>query len=380
MLIGFLSDAHLWSYAAHGGPREGGINLRGRLCLATLRRALEALVEDLGAEVVFVLGDLYDGPRPEHALVAATADVFQAYRLPYGVHFLAGNHDQSSYDAGDTALAMFRHLPMMHVWDRPGVWGPAVTGTRGTAWRVVLAPYRPEPPAAWLPELLAKHPGPKVLFGHFGLKHGRTPPELARSPQSVDVVELFEVCAAHDVRVAAVGHWHEAYWHTSGPDGATTLVQCGTLIPSGWRDPGLSTGYGGAYVLDTDTWEFRRATVPGPRFCVVRSAAELGRLVADRDALAGTSLYVRWLAAPGENLGACRDTLGVLQDGGVLAGHEVVPDAKAHEAKTRDAAERAAHAGTTEAAIREYIGAMPLDADILPGEVEAVVNTHLEEP
>jgi hypothetical protein len=58
-------------------------------------------------------------------------------------------------------------------------------------------------------------------------------------------------------------HKHDMRW----------IMQIGSLCPTGWDNAGLD-GYGTVALWDTDTQALTWRVLPGPRFCVARSADE----------------------------------------------------------------------------------------------------------
>lgn len=245
--IAYVADVHVGNVKMHGGPVTAGLNKRCREIVGTLRRAvIEA--EKRSCTGFVVLGDLFDGTKPEPQVIAA---VQQAFDTKMEVLLEMGNHDMVSTMAGDHALAPL--VPVVSVAERP-----AVLNVGGLSH--VVVPYEPGPAIDWLPKRLDElKPQGGVLALHLGLSDGNTEKWLQGAADSVPVAFLKALMDKHHIVRALAGNWHT-------PRDWPNITQVGTLCPTGWDNPGLN--YGRMMIWDGTTLETVR--IPGPRFINVK--------------------------------------------------------------------------------------------------------------
>lgn len=254
-----VADPHIGNHKLFGGETHGGLNWRCMMALKSLELAVDqAIIQECDAFVV--LGDLFDSHRPSPPVIAAVQTIFSKFETGLGRHvfLIAGNHDKSSEDPGDNALAPLR--PVATVIDSK----PMMLDVSGSA--VLLGPYRAEPATLWIREYLEMLDGSAtktLLATHVGLIDDHTPPWLRDAHDAVPA-SMFE---KHHVMA---GNWHA--FNSFGVSGC----QCGALTPTGFDNPeGPSSGfvrYGSMLV-----WEGRwlpRYVIDGPRFYVEHYVTE----------------------------------------------------------------------------------------------------------
>jgi hypothetical protein len=373
--ICFVADVHVGNSKVFSGVRELGMDERCRQRVACLRAAV-AVARERGADAFVVCGDLFDAVDPDPRLVA---EVQRALGDIPAVLIL-GNHEMVSANAGDHALAPLE--PIARVVDRPAV-------VRAGGVDVVCVPYRPGPARAWLARAIDEALGssalgggigravPRVLALHLGISDASTPFYLDGAEDSVSIDLVSALAAARGAGLVVAGNWHRRVsWRTR--DGVDVL-QVGALCPTGFADAGLR-GFGGvAVVVDGELAEV--VDVPGPRFLKCSGAAPV-MLAEVRAAAAvvrggGGCLYVSASVPPSEDRGAVTRALEDLRAAGEIAGGRVHGDAALVAAAANDAAARAAQAVDFEAAVRGYVSAMALDADVDRGELAEVCVMYL---
>lgn len=353
--IAWCSDTHLWNHQFCGGALYGGLNARAREGLDTLRRAVQ-LAAEYECRAFFVLGDLFDGPRPPPPLIAAVQQIFEWGRDVQGIQdfvLLVGNHDRASSAPGDHALAPL--APVARVVERPEL--VEVCGVQVFCW-----PYMPgqEPLTGFAEsdEALARLSScPKLVAMHAGIRDKETPPWLARSGIHVDTVR--ERCAALGAPLALAGDWHT---YRVFP----VARQLGTLIPAGFDDKGYS--YGKLIVTKEDRVISVRS-VPGPRF--VDRVGPTGPW--DKE----FSIYVRQTCAPAEEA-AVRITLHELVQQGLYRGFRVDVEQTEVVAAARSAADAARSSKSLGEAVDGYMAATPLDAGVDRQAVLGRVREYLK--
>ena len=349
-----MADLHIGNHRvmASQGTR-GGINTRAEQCLAALKRAV-----DLSAKCdhLVVLGDLFDVDRPEVALMRATLEILAANRRQR-VTLLVGNHDQHSALEHDHALSVAGLLPSFEVVDEPTFtfWAPGI--------QAVLIPYVPDPRAILedaLHEAADRRNGlhvlRTVLCMHAGLIDARTPPWLRDAQDAVPLALMEDLCDRYSVHAVFTGNWHNRLVAGSVE---RPIVQCGTLIPTGFDNAGTEYGFVDGYSLQSGQHVARQ--VSGPRFVTLRHSDWLPELLEEQLEVETTAaLYVRVEAPPGANE-RVRSALGEALIAR-CAGFEVVPVPVALQTSPGQEAVRIAAqgAGGAEQALREYIGTMVL--------------------
>ncbi len=350
-LVAFIADVHLGNHKRFGGPVESGINRRCRQALTTLEAAI-TLARSEGADTLVVLGDLFDSVRPEPQLVAETQRIFAA--MPSTL-VLMGNHDMVSAAPGDHALGPLAPVGGLFIVDRP-----AVHPVRSAGIELVLVPFRPGPAREWLADdvdqlLAGKAPtAPRVLCLHLGLENPDTPHFLKGAPDSIRPELLDKVMDAHGIAWAVAGNWHSRRYIKLG--GGRSAFQCGTLVPTGWDNPGMDN-YGTLALFDASqktTDQLGWIEVPGPRF-VTATDTELATITGSIAGEAGWALYARRPVGDTAELGPVARSIDEAVAAGVLAGGEVKLDDVPARAAAQQAAAAARSAGTLREAVIGYI-------------------------
>ncbi len=230
-----VADLHVNNHKAFGGITVNGVNERGALCLETMESALHLAEEDRCTDFV-VCGDFFDHIRPGPQLIAAVGRLLRSYPMRKWV--IVGNHDQVSEAPGDHVLG-----PLGLVSDVIVVDTPRVT-PEGEA---LMIPYRRGKVREWLPEVLDRfHVGGmsnkiKLVFAHFGIITGDTPPFLRDAEDAMQEDALLALMKKYDLTHVVVGNWHRPKIVTSEDNTKAkhpehVILQCGSLIPSGFDD------------------------------------------------------------------------------------------------------------------------------------------------
>ena len=323
----FVADIHIGNHKAFGGRLVGGLNERCTRAIRTLERALRLTAERKATCVI--LGDLFDTAALSPPIVAAVMDVIERFeRVP--VIIILGNHDQGSDDPGDHACGPLEYLPNVRI-----------LSSIGCDEELLLLAYQKGDAREWLPPLVEKEVRSracttKVLGLHLGLIGDTTPPWLHHVHDAIEIAALHPVMKACGIEVVIAGNWHDT--RSTVYDGIT-YIQCGTLCPTGFDNPGgLTPGrYGSVWHLSrTDR---SRHEVPGPRFVLVEGEAALA-LAARQAKEAGHDLYVTWAVAPDQIPDALRVASGFPDVRARVVGalSEQPSDLPAHTPTTRDEA------------------------------------------
>lgn len=159
-----LADVHLG--APLGGFGEHGEE-RARQILEAFRRVPD-LAEEHGAEAVLLTGDLFDGPRPDDAVLAAVQEVDRRL-AEAGVHAFAvpGNHDGVALDP----TLYPRALPEASAFLEATFGDPATVELPGGALHVYGFAHDP----AEAPDPLASWRRDDADGFHVALLHGSVP-------------------------------------------------------------------------------------------------------------------------------------------------------------------------------------------------------------
>lgn len=367
MRLAFIADLHIWNHRRFGGTSEAGINARAREGLDVLSRALARAVE-LGAAATFILGDVFEGAKPEPQLVAAVMALLREAK----VVIIPGNHDQASEAPDDHALGPL--AAVAHVVDEPDVVTIELDGERAD---VVVVPFRSTDVVAVVEAALAGVRGaeaartsPRILALHAGLLDADTPVYLREAPDAIALNRLVALCKGAGVRDVFAGHWHK---HKQWFEDGVCVTQVGTLCPADWCDDGL-IGYGTLAVWDTEIRELTIEELPGPRFLRGRNAADVEALrgLAAR----GNRVYLRMTA---EGTALMDDTVWIAEAKrqGLLIDGEALPDEQAATVAARSAATLARSATTLDEAVAVYVREMPLPEDVVRDDVLAAARGYL---
>lgn len=365
MKLGTVTDVHLGNHRRFGGETVGGLNHRCLMTMETLALAAKK-ARELKVDALVIGGDLFDTSRPEPQIIAAA----QKALGDTPTVIMLGNHDQVSSERGDHALGPMD--PISNVVTEPTV----IELGDGELWAV---PFRPGRAADWLPTVMAEVQGtvrapkrgspaspPRVLALHLGLSDGDTPPWLKDAHDSVPASLVAELAKKYDMSFVVAGNWHDhKVWVTAD----VTVVQCGTLCPTGFDNPGLR-GYGSLVVYDSVVGGFTRYEIPGPRFI------KLTWPKAVLETAPGMKVFVE-VTAKREDL---KDARAWVDDGvkdGILAGGEVVADSTEVQIAVRAAAQEAKSAGSLDEALVSFVKEMPLDDGVDRAAVLARAKCYL---
>lgn len=357
----FCADVHVGNHKIHGGPYTAGLNDRCRETLGVFEAAAKR-AGNLGARLI-VLGDLIDSSKPEAQILRALQRIFETYSAAEPL-VLKGNHESNSDTPGDNALTPLR--PHAEVID--------IIGKRTDGFADLwMVPSRVEPAKDWLPatlETLARKHGepltdgdkpyakkrPRILCMHLGIEDDDTPPWLRGKPDSIRLDTLQTLCKKHKISLVCVGNWH---WHRVWKNEDCTIVQCGSLCPTGWRDPGLVSN-GKLIITSFYPGELQpKVTVqimPGPRFLNV-DGDDLDAVL--QNTIGQPSLYLR--VTGNKDL---TDRLELLKANGSIRAYELQSDDAAARLEARKAANAAKSADTIEESVANYVEKMPLEEGV----------------
>ncbi len=343
-LVALCGDTHVWNFAWPPGPTVGGLNARATECVAVLGRAIDAALARKCVAFV-VLGDVFDGPRPEPPLVAAVQRELARCRAG-GCEpvLLVGNHDRASAEPGDHALAPL--APVATV-----VESAQLLTVDSHGFDLMCLPYTPTFEAdrvRMADEECSDYPS--AICMHAGIRGPGTPPWLQGS--GVGLEDLYGDMHDMGCEVCFAGDWHSYASYLGG-----RAIQVGTLCPAGFDDEGL-TGYGSVVFWEPGKGVAETVEIPGPRFCKAADAVGMQGLMELE--VQPTKLYVNE-RCPSADLSARAAQLQLLVDQGTIAGYKLQPDDAVQVAQARSAAEGARNADNLAGALEAYVKAMPLD-------------------
>lgn len=362
--IAFIADVHIANHRKLGGPIKAGINTRCGQVVKALHRAVETANAE-GAEDLVVLGDLFDTTKPSPQIVAAVQSAFEKFNGE--VHCLVGNHDQQTYAEGDHAMASL--APVSCIIDRPQVID------RGH-YALVHIPYQPGFAPDWLPEVLEGMKDlsidkdcPRILTLHLGIYDATWRPFWSKNSHDAVSVELLEeLMAKYEIDSVFAGNWHtRRTWKSS------TVVQVGSLTPTGWDDSGLK-GHG---VTIWKGGKYKHVEVDGPRFVNLPQSHHPDSNKTIKSILNASTdmdIYVRATADSPDMLSA---TYAEVESLYAFAGVDVRVDTTLARAEARNASITARSADTLDAALDGYVKAMPLPDGVDRSKVLALSKNYL---
>lgn len=252
--VGISADLHCANHRVLGGPVVAGVNLRCRLIGEAARRAFQ-LAGDAGCDYFAILGDVFDNGKPSPEVIGVMADAIASSPIPVVV--IPGNHDCSSDELGNHALAALRKVANCRVVEEPLFLQPE---------GIIFAPFSPRPPVEYFTELLERAgEGCWSLLGHVGIVGPETSEFLTHGRNIITIEQIFAIPQPKKcwLRVVAAGDFHQHVIH-EGVLGAVNVVQVGALCQANFGDP---PEVGRVCILDTDGPGITEIlTVPGPRF------------------------------------------------------------------------------------------------------------------
>jgi DNA repair exonuclease SbcCD nuclease subunit len=225
--------------------------------LPVIKRAA-ALARKHDATLV-VGGDVFDQSRPRPTTLASAGKAFSVPSI-----LLAGNHDRDSDAPGDNALAPLALIDRITVIDQPAqshgavFIPPAPRGTKGSEF--------------FARALAQEGGGVKVAIAHFGIAAPDSPPQWVTTG-ALPLADAFTTMREHGVKLLLSGDWHGRKVYKQDD---MTVIQIGALVPANRGESGDRFGY--AYLVDTDTAEFRTFQLPGPRYYNTTDPGEAERL------------------------------------------------------------------------------------------------------
>ena len=348
--VGISADYHCANHRVLGGPVVAGVNLRCRLIGETARRSFQIAADD-GCDYFAILGDIFDNGKPSPEVIGVMADAIAASPIP--VYVIPGNHDCSSDEVGNHALAALRKVKNCRVVDEP-----LFLQSDG----IIFAPFSPRPPVEYFTELLEKAgKGCWSLLGHVGIVGPETSEFLTNGRNIITVEQIFEIGKAsapkgRDLRVLASGDFHQHVIH-EGFIGAVNIVQVGALCQANFGDP---PEVGRVCVLDTEGPGITEIlTVPGPRFVTLSFPELLAYVHGDGLAALGIDtdecdLFLSVNCADEKEQGAAAAFLGAFENCGWKT--EILPSAKA----ASEVVEAVRGAVQVEEALGEWAAAQPV--------------------
>jgi hypothetical protein len=372
--LGFIADLHIANHRGNGGEWASGINERGRHTIDAFGNAL-TLAESTDCARLIVLGDVFDTTKPEPQLIAGAQAMMNQHPSVIK-RIIKGNHDESSNAPGDHSLGPLHETAGCEVYEVPTQeFYVGVASTIGQQWgvNVIYVPYQTGVAKEWLPVELGKLTiDPKmvnILCLHLGIHDQSVRDEFFWADKATDAIsaaDLALLCHAYNIRAVFAGNWHgrkvmefafdphPVHGHTQA-----TLVQVGTLCPTGWDNPGLDDYGAVAFAeIDDNTGVFTLsfAEVPGPRFVNVKSVEELQAVLA---AARGGDLYVRWTAKPAE-VAHAREELEDLANLKQVKGWDIRIDKEEIQVMARQAAEAAKSTTTLAGVLDAFVSKMPI--------------------
>lgn len=386
MRLAFLTDVHVANHRKFGGEVKAGINERANQCLWTLHRACEVVAKE-DCDALFILGDLFDGTRPEPQIIAAVGDALsEACCTTYA---LRGNHEMVSAESGDHSLGPLALGDQVRVIDE-------TTVVREEGWpaEVICVPYLTANFSERLPGILKnacaqgdrKEGSPpasptRLLALHAGISDEKTEAWLRGAHDSIEASALCDAMRDNAVDVALAGHWHQhRAWEFAAAVGdevaVRRVVQVGALCPTGFNNPGAS-GYGVVAFWDSaKPSAIRYVEVAGPRFLIVPQDEAVGTdRVVERLSKEGCKVFVKLQPAEEDVPKAQAWAARLKHD---LAGVEVEPDQQDAEVAARAAASVARSADTLAEALTAFVKEMPLPEGVDRAAVLTAARSYLE--
>lgn len=363
MSVAFLADCHLYNHRAYGGQKVAGVNTRAQEILDALTTAVK--IAERESQALVILGDFFDGVRPEPQLVAAAAEALRSDRIT--VNILVGNHDQVSDRKGDHALGPLAEVHNVFVYEKPTT---LVVGGLTLA----MVPFQSGDAKQWLPGVLKKMklPPGSALCVHLGLAVDDTPPWLKSAHDAIHVKILEKLAHKHKFSAVFAGNWHSQYVKRSA---GLVMVQTGALVPTGFDNPGVD-GYGGL-VLWRGADEIALREITGPRYVKTTSYEEIEQLAREVSDSSAYQLRIRW-TVPADELAGARDAADELvEQEPAIDAIEVRADTSEVELAARSAAVAARSQSNLDDALGQYTARMALPEGVDRDEVHARCKNYL---
>jgi DNA repair exonuclease SbcCD nuclease subunit len=319
---------------------------------------------------------MFDTSRPSPQVIAAAQEAIEDEEIEKVL--MVGNHDKSSTEGGDHALGPMRPMPSRLVQFPELV-------TIGDV-DLLCIPFMPGPAKTWFEAAVAKiaqgSKRKRVLAFHLGIEDSGTPSYLRGAPDSIHVDIVRKVMRDHSIGYAFCGNWHNRQdWSLNNTD-EREVVQCGTLIPTGFDNPGRDH-YGFLHVFDMNErgeMSAEAIEIPGPRFLILKD--EIGKrteaaAMIDELNAEGHTVYVKW-----KTTAKLRPEIAALcagwQNDGLIKGWEIAIDAdESVDKAARKAAKKARKAENLAEALAKFVQALPLEEGIDRAEVLSRAQAYL---
>lgn len=347
--VGFVADVHVGNPKNLGGVSEAGLNLRCRLVVDTLYRACMK-ARELNLSAVYVAGDLFDTAHPSPQMIRAVQKIAELMDLV----LLVGNHDLVSDAPGHHALAPLE--PVATVVEKPTVIESGLV-------RVLCVPFMPGNAQEWFPREMAKlaEEGTRAdaICFHLGIKDDKTSHFLVDAHDCIDVKEVAKAMKSLGAVNAFAGNWHDhRIWRTKS---GLQIVQCGTLTPTGWNNPGHGI-YGFMHTMHPDG-SINKYQISGPRFLELRKEKDLYEAVSLQSE--GHSVFVKFETGP-KLVTAMQQTLDELVEEGKLAGGIALSSKKEVSKAVSEAAKKVKDSNNLEETLSAFVNGMNITEDLKP--------------
>lgn len=273
-VLAIVADVHIGNHGRFGGALVDGLNRRGRLTLATFRKAV-SMARQSGAQCFVVAGDLFHQANPGPKLLHAVQAILEEEADGMGVLLIPGNHDMLDATAAgqNTALAPLSRwatIPTAPTWYTIG---PLA---------VLAVPFQAQVRMdQHLVDVLSKHTEqvdwdplmtsmPKVLVTHVGVySAGAGAAWMTQAKDAITAEDLTGAMHEASIANAFVGNYHAPNEWMCPPLGHT-IVQVGTLCPHRFDTGDMGPNRGTMYYYAEG--RAQRHNVPGPRFVDVPDA------------------------------------------------------------------------------------------------------------
>lgn len=394
--LAFVADLHMANHRAQGGPWESGLNTRGRLTVDVFGNAL-SLAEAHEVDRMIVLGDVFDTTKPTPQLIAAAQQMVNHHH-GLEIRIIRGNHDMESTDLGDHALGPLGALRDVKVYEQPDLeilpGNPMVTFEQ-PGLDILYVPFEPGPAHEWLPMRVqglmnsrsTEVVTARVLCIHLGIYDstmlgGVDGQWISKAHDAVSLEQLAKICFQHRITAVFAGNWHSRrVWNVKEDKTGrrVTVVQAGTLCPTGWDNPGLE-GYGSVTLVtfgnDGSLHNLTHPEVPGPRFVNVKSEEEAKAMAAFAKRTK-CQLYVRWTSKP-DTVASARSALGAMHAAGEIEAFDTPIDKSEVQLQARSAAEAAQSTTTMQAVLEAFVTKMPMPEGVSRENVFNRAKNYLE--
>jgi len=239
MKILIVSDLHADNYSRFSRLTKSGINCRLQDCLDVIRN-LKGPAEQVGAECLFFLGDLFN------SRTTISIDVYylvfqEIEKLAKNIkaYLLVGNHDQFLRKGDIYSTYPFSSICQV-------ISEPTVLNLDGS--KFVCLPYQEEQDFRFI----ETHEG-DYLFAHLGLNGAKVGPTEYKMKTALNPEDL----KPDRFKWIVLGHYHK--FQRLGDN----IVYVGSMLQHSFGERGEEKF---ALVLDTETEKLQRIKLDGPQF------------------------------------------------------------------------------------------------------------------